>query len=117
MKAFGFFILFLVMGIAFVSFNCFSTGATSSVPGMSFQWQSNDMAMTIRSRKLQGNGFGPSTNEGDSSNLDLEDYRPIDPVPSTKASIRPGPVEHGTPLMPYIPKPSPPPISANDGLP
>ncbi|XP_009596529.1 uncharacterized protein LOC107789707 [Nicotiana tabacum] len=104
MKAFGFFVLFLVMGTAFVSFNCFSTG------GMSVKWQSNDMVMTIRSRKLQGNGFGPS-------NLDLEDYRPIDPVPSTKASIRPGPVEHGTPLMPYIPKPSPPPISTNYGLP
>nr|XP_009764501.1 PREDICTED: uncharacterized protein LOC104216199 isoform X2 [Nicotiana sylvestris]XP_009764502.1 PREDICTED: uncharacterized protein LOC104216199 isoform X2 [Nicotiana sylvestris]XP_009764503.1 PREDICTED: uncharacterized protein LOC104216199 isoform X2 [Nicotiana sylvestris] len=84
---------------------------------MSFKWQNNDMEMTIRSRKLQGNGFGPSTTEGDSSNLDMEDYRPIDPVPSTKASIRPGPVEHGTPLMPYIPRPSPPPISANGGLP
>ncbi|XP_009764500.1 uncharacterized protein LOC107821139 [Nicotiana tabacum] len=111
MKAFGFFILFLVMGTAFLSFICFSTG------GMSFKWQNNDMEMTIRSRKLQGNGFGPSTTEGDSSNLDMEDYRPIDPVPSTKASIRPGPVEHGTPLMPYIPRPSPPPISANGGLP
>lgn len=66
---------------------------------------------------LQDNGYGPSINEDDSSKLDLEDYRPIDPVPSSKASVKPGPIEHGTPLMPYIPKPSPPPISTIDGLP
>lgn len=40
--------------------------------------------------------------------MTLEDYNPIDPVPSSKASIKPGPIEHGTPIMPYIPKPSPP---------
>ncbi|CAN4095338.1 unnamed protein product [Withania somnifera] len=114
MKTFGSYVLFLVMGItAFVSFICFNTG------GMSFKWQNNDMVMTIKSRKLQVNGYGPSTwtNAGDSSNLGLEDYRPIDPVPSSKASIRAGPIEHGTPLIPYIPKPSPPPISTSDRLP
>ncbi|KAM3289633.1 putative protein isoform X1 [Capsicum chacoense] len=118
MKTFGFSFLFLIMGTAvFLSFICFSTG------GMPFKWQCNDMIMMpIRNRKLQvillqGNGYGPSTNEGDSSNFGLEDYRPIDPVPSSKASVRAGPIEHGTPLMPYIPKPSPPPISSNDGLP
>lgn len=41
-------------------------------------------------------------------NVNLEDYHPIDPVPSSKASIKPGPIQHGTPLIPYIPKPSPP---------
>ncbi|MCD9637710.1 hypothetical protein HAX54_021147 [Datura stramonium] len=117
MKVFGFSVLFLVMGItAFVSYICISTGCTSSVPGMAFKWKNNNMKMTIRSRKLQGKGYGPSTNEGDSRNLNLEDYRPIDPAPSSKASIRAGPIEHGTPLMPYIPKPSPPPISTDDGL-
>lgn len=53
--------------------------------------------------KLQGNGYNPSP-----SNVDVEDYHPIDPVPSSKASIKPGPIEHGSPLIPYIPKPSPP---------
>lgn len=43
-----------------------------------------------------------------SGNVNLEDYHPIDPVPSSKASIKPGPIQHGTPLIPYIPKPSPP---------
>ncbi|CAN1274399.1 hypothetical protein LINPERPRIM_LOCUS15384 [Linum perenne] len=41
---------------------------------------------------------------------ELEDYRPIDPVPSSKASVKPGPIEHGTPLNPFIPR-SPPPVS------
>lgn len=47
-----------------------------------------------------------------------DDYGPIDPVPSSKASVRPGPIQHGTPLMPYLPNPSPPPNpSAFVGLP
>ncbi|CAN0905592.1 hypothetical protein LINGRAHAP2_LOCUS23767 [Linum grandiflorum] len=41
----------------------------------------------------------------------VEDYRPIDPVPSSKASVKPGPIEHGTPLNPFIPR-SPPPSSS-----
>ena len=45
---------------------------------------------------------------GDESNIDLQDYHRINPVPSSKASIRPGPIQHGTPLGPYIPKDPPP---------
>ena len=46
------------------------------------------------------NGYG---------NVDVDDYLPNDPVPSSQAAaLRPGPIEHGTPLMPYIPKPAPP---------
>lgn len=41
-------------------------------------------------------------------NVNLEDYHPIDPVPSSKASLKPGPIQHGSPLIPFIPKPSPP---------
>lgn len=50
--------------------------------------------------------------EGD---FHLEDYRPIDPIPSSTASIRSGPIQHGIPLMPYIPKPSPPPSQTEQG--
>ncbi|EXC04846.1 hypothetical protein L484_010274 [Morus notabilis] len=50
-------------------------------------------------RKENKRGFG---------NVNLEDYHPIDPVPSSKASVKPGPIEHGAPIIPYIPKPSPP---------
>ncbi|KAL4181639.1 hypothetical protein AMTRI_Chr12g238330 [Amborella trichopoda] len=38
----------------------------------------------------------------------LEDYHRFDPAPSSKAAIKTGPIEHGTPLIPYIPKPTPP---------
>ncbi|KAM5565824.1 hypothetical protein ABKV19_019717 [Rosa sericea] len=47
-------------------------------------------------------------------NADLDDYRPIDPSPSSKASIKPGPIEHSAPIIPYIPNPKPsPPRSAS----
>ncbi|XP_022156704.1 uncharacterized protein LOC111023285 [Momordica charantia] len=47
-----------------------------------------------------------NTHTGD---VNLYDYRPVDPVPSSKRSIKHGPIEHGSPLIPYIPNPSPSP--------
>ncbi|XVF64171.1 hypothetical protein PTKIN_Ptkin09bG0146400 [Pterospermum kingtungense] len=67
--------------------------------GMEFSEHADGITGT--NRKLKGNGYNPS-------NVDVEDYHPIDPVPSSKASIKPGPIEHGSPLIPYITKPSPP---------
>lgn len=62
--------------------------------------------------------YTASTDKDGTDHYVLEDYRPVDPSPSSKASIRPGPIQHGTPLMPYIPKPSPPPGHPKDlGLP
>ncbi|MBA0810022.1 hypothetical protein Gohar_002044 [Gossypium harknessii] len=70
---------------------------------MEFPQNGDVMSVTRASRKLKGNGYDPT-------GVDLEDYRHrIDPVPSSKASIKPGPIEHGTPLNPYIPKPPSPP--------
>ncbi|KAL9415294.1 hypothetical protein AB3S75_043557 [Citrus x aurantiifolia] len=40
--------------------------------------------------------------------INLEDYHQIDPVPSSSAAVTSGPIEHGSPLMPYIPKLPPP---------
>uniref|UniRef100_A0A0E0CWY1 Uncharacterized protein n=1 Tax=Oryza meridionalis TaxID=40149 RepID=A0A0E0CWY1_9ORYZ len=42
-------------------------------------------------------------------NVMIDDYRPVDPSPSSKATIGAGPIEHGTPLLPYVPRPKPPP--------
>ncbi|KAG8491969.1 hypothetical protein CXB51_015359 [Gossypium anomalum] len=68
-----------------------------------FPQNGDAMSVTRASRKLKGNGYDPT-------GVDLEDYRHrIDPVPSSKASIKPGPIEHGTPLNPFIPKPPSPP--------
>nr|KYP48684.1 hypothetical protein KK1_029666 [Cajanus cajan] len=64
------------------------------------------------SRKLKENGCNiKSSIEGDIGQVNLNDYGSVDPVPSTfQASVHAGPIEHGTPLNPYIiPKPSPPP--------
>ncbi|KAL0352136.1 UNVERIFIED_CONTAM: hypothetical protein Scaly_1602300 [Sesamum calycinum] len=69
----------------------------------------NAAVSTVKSRKLKEKIDPPSSNRDDAGLVTLEDYRPIDPVPNSKASIRPGPIQHGTPLMPYIPRPSPPP--------
>ncbi|XP_031479154.1 uncharacterized protein LOC116249979 isoform X2 [Nymphaea colorata] len=44
----------------------------------------------------------------DLSMISMEDYHPIDPVPTSKATVKSGPIEHGTPLIPYIPQPAPP---------
>ncbi|XXG56916.1 hypothetical protein AAC387_Pa03g4217 [Persea americana] len=41
------------------------------------------------------------------SNINLQDYHPIDPSPGSRAS-KSGPIEHGTPIMPYLPPPMPP---------
>lgn len=57
---------------------------------------------------MQVRGIPAVAHHGKPGSINLEDYRPMDPVPSSKASVRPGPIQHGTPLMPYIPKPSPP---------
>ncbi|XP_050366437.1 uncharacterized protein LOC126784932 [Argentina anserina] len=61
------------------------------------------LKMTSTSRRLKVISGYKQRHKG---NVDLDDYRPIDPSPSSKASIRPGPIEHSAPINPYIPKPS-----------
>ncbi|MBA0787662.1 hypothetical protein Gotri_026867 [Gossypium trilobum] len=107
-------VFFFVIGTALFVF-AFSS---SSIPGnvlprtssllfcMEFLQHVDGTSMSETSRKLKGSGYSPSNEKR--SNVDVDDYDPIDPVPSSKASIKPGPIEHGTPLIPYIPKPSPP---------
>ncbi|RVW99980.1 hypothetical protein CK203_024892 [Vitis vinifera] len=82
----------------------------SLFPDMVFTHHVGSATMKATSRKLK---VGYEHNLGTdkkiiAGNVNLEDYHPIDPVPSSKASIKPGPIQHGTPLIPYIPKPSPP---------
>ncbi|OVA09318.1 hypothetical protein BVC80_897g23 [Macleaya cordata] len=71
------------------------------------------MTVTTHNRKLKEKMRSykkPSSEEkrDNSNSLNMEDYPRIDPVPSSKANIHSGSIEHGTPLMPYIPKPTPP---------
>ncbi|KAK2985631.1 hypothetical protein RJ640_006894 [Escallonia rubra] len=80
----------------------------NKVPGVKFNRHENGMTLPAASRKLKENSHNGISDKSGGGDINLEDYLPIDPVPSSKASIRPGPIQHGTPLMPYIPKPSPP---------
>ncbi|GMI82692.1 hypothetical protein HRI_001938500 [Hibiscus trionum] len=99
MKFPGIWVFLFVVGAVLVAF---TFSSSSSIPGMGFLQHGDGTRMTGTSRRLKGIGGGPS------NVVDMEDYHPIDPVPSSKASIKPGPIEHGSPLIPYIPKPSPP---------
>ncbi|KAK0583146.1 hypothetical protein LWI29_033812 [Acer saccharum] len=49
---------------------------------------------------IEGRNSPRKNNKG---SVNLDDYRPNDPVPGSSA-VTSGPIEHGTPLMPYIPK-------------
>ncbi|CAI9775427.1 unnamed protein product [Fraxinus pennsylvanica] len=84
-------------------------------PGMVSVSRGNVEILSVKSRKLKENSNTPHTDQDDGGNASLEDYHPIDPVPSSKASVRPGPIQHGTPLMPYIPWSAPPPGHKEDG--
>ncbi|GKB72294.1 hypothetical protein Tco_0933706 [Tanacetum coccineum] len=75
----------------------------------------NIIQLTKPNRKLKA----VIDDESGNGNIDVDDYLPSDPAPSSKAAIRPGPIEHGAPLMPYIPKPAPPspgPYEANNAV-
>ncbi|KAI3460163.1 hypothetical protein Pfo_016826 [Paulownia fortunei] len=117
MKAFGFLFMFLLIGTAaFMYLGYSSKESTASNPGKVSTGSRNAVTLTMKRRKLKGNIDPPSKDEDDAAgDVNLEDYRPIDPVPSSMASIKPGPIQHGTPLMPYIPQPSPPPSQAKHG--
>ncbi|XP_047161164.1 uncharacterized protein LOC124831273 [Vigna umbellata] len=68
---------------------------------------SGDKATRIAavSRKLKENGN--RNNIGDMGEVSLTDYD-VDPVPTSSKFLEPGPIQHGSPLNPYIPKPPPP---------
>ncbi|KAK9271425.1 hypothetical protein L1049_027016 [Liquidambar formosana] len=118
MKVSGFWVLFSVVGTAFMFLNFSSTGTSSSVPDMISAHHGASMKMTATSRKMKENSYNPSTDKkSNAGHVNLDDYGPIDPVPSSKAAIKPGPIQHGTPLMPYIPKPSPPGYPNSGGSP
>ncbi|KAJ8773284.1 hypothetical protein K2173_028461 [Erythroxylum novogranatense] len=106
MKVSRFWVLCFVVWSALIVFpNLTRSTTTLSTAGVDF---SSRTKMADTSRKLKEKGHNRVTESKNNHNVNLEDYNPIDPVPSSKASIKPGPIEHGTPLNPYIPKPSPP---------
>ncbi|KAF8406218.1 hypothetical protein HHK36_008303 [Tetracentron sinense] len=109
MKIVGFFwLLFLVLGTALM-FLTFSSSGNSSFSDVIFSSKGDSVMASASNRKLKEKSYKTNTKKkSDVDNINLDDYHLIDPVPSSKAAIKSGPIEHGTPLMPYIPKPAPP---------
>ncbi|XP_042494773.1 uncharacterized protein LOC122074047 [Macadamia integrifolia] len=115
MKVFGISVPLVVVGAAALMFLSFTTSSTSTFSNAMFT-DHQDIGTMAASRKLKDNNYGTHTEKmkRDGGNVNLEDYGSIDPSPSSKA-IESGPIEHGTPLMPYIPNPGPPsPPSSSD---
>ncbi|PSS17296.1 Otogelin like [Actinidia chinensis var. chinensis] len=108
MEGYAFCVLVFVAGTDLVLLGLSIDGSSSPVPDIALTRHEVDTTFTTRSRKLKEIGHTSSTDKRDAGSVNLEDYNPIDPVPSSKTSIRPGPIQHGTPPMPFIPKPSPP---------
>ncbi|XP_027333699.1 uncharacterized protein LOC113848409 [Abrus precatorius] len=113
MKVSGFCVLLLVAGTALTFFNLLSPTGASWFPDLVATNCGDKTTLIPVSRKLKENGSSIRSNikkKGNIGEVTLNDYNPIDPVPSSsKAAVNPGPIEHGTPTNPYvIPKPPPP---------
>ncbi|XP_004499009.1 uncharacterized protein [Cicer arietinum] len=109
MKVSGFCALFLVIVAALSFFNFLSTTSPSWIPDLIGTKCDDKTTPIATSRKLKENVGMSSDETGDiSDHVTLEDYSPIDPSPGAAKNVKAGPIEHGTPLMPFIPKPPPP---------
>ncbi|KAJ8485421.1 hypothetical protein OPV22_017906 [Ensete ventricosum] len=77
-------------------------GATTAMP-----IHGGRVTMVITHRKMEVNSYivGAIKSTRDSMSMNVEDYPGFDPAPSSKATIKTGPIEHGIPLMPYVPRP------------
>ncbi|XP_074369182.1 uncharacterized protein LOC141710515 [Apium graveolens] len=103
MKSFGLCVMLLLFMTTLV---CLAETITCSPPDTALAVDKQGITVTATSRKLKD--FGYSGGQMSNDPLNLEDYGPNDPSPSSKTSIRPGPIQHGTPFIPYIPRPSQP---------
>ncbi|XP_058069910.1 uncharacterized protein LOC131218989 isoform X2 [Magnolia sinica] len=106
MSGVGFWVLAIAVGTALTFLAC-----SGYFPDSVFHDNEERVLTMPTHRKLKERIYklnGVLKKKRDLSSVNLEDYRPVDPVPSSKASIKPGPTPHGTPLIPYIPQPTPP---------
>ncbi|CAK8569460.1 unnamed protein product [Lathyrus sativus] len=105
MKVSGFCAVFLMVVTVFTFFSFSGTITSPSwLPDLVGTKRADETTPVAVSRKLKEN---VKSDTGD--RVSLEDYNPVDPTPGgDQKDVKPGPIEHGTPLMPFIPK-SPPP--------
>ncbi|XP_010277079.1 PREDICTED: uncharacterized protein LOC104611636 [Nelumbo nucifera] len=105
MKTFGSWVLVTLAGIALMFF----AFTSSSVYGKVSPSHGDTMMVFSSYRKLKDENYSPSKRKN-LGNLNLEDYGHLDPPPSSSSreTIKSGPIEYGTPVIPYIPKRAPP---------
>ncbi|KAH7575388.1 hypothetical protein ACOSP7_005064 [Xanthoceras sorbifolium] len=94
-----------LMSVAHAVF-MFLSVAGSSDPDKFSPISEDNVTATISIRELTERSNTQRNINKDRMNLD--DYSPVDPVPSSSATVTSGPIEHGTPLLPNIPKLTPP---------
>ncbi|XP_044509483.1 uncharacterized protein LOC123228228 [Mangifera indica] len=75
----------------------------------------HDMEFSISGKSVTAVTSGSQPKEESNSRrrinqdyMNLEDYQPVDPIPRSSATITSGAIEHGSPVMPCIPKLTPP---------
>ncbi|CAI8584784.1 unnamed protein product [Vicia faba] len=113
MKVSSFCSVFLMVVTVFIFFSLTSTTGLSWFPDL-VGTKCVDETPPIRvSRKLKENVNNIKSNEkgylDEEGRVSVEDYNPVDPTPGRdQKNVNPGPIEHGTPLIPFIPI-SPPP--------
>ncbi|WOK92342.1 hypothetical protein Cni_G01033 [Canna indica] len=108
MRSLRFFVMVLAAGAAF-AFVSFSTRVSNSnAAGAPAHAGSEMTGITNRKLKDNSNDMESTRNPWVLVNTNAVDYPCFDPVPSTKATIKSGPIEHEAPLMPYVPRLTPP---------
>ncbi|KAK7376953.1 hypothetical protein VNO80_02373 [Phaseolus coccineus] len=106
MKVSGLFALLLVVVATVMFYNILGPTGASTISDL-VETNHGDKAKRIAvSRKLKENGIESGINN--MGGVTLTDYGVVDPVPNSSKAIQSGPIEYGSPLNPYIPKPSPP---------
>lgn len=70
-----------------------------------------NISSRITHRKFNGQSYNQNSIDYRRSlfDIDLKDYQSVDPVPSSRTTIRSGPIEHNAPLNPWIISHPPPP--------
>ncbi|CAJ2677743.1 hypothetical protein L195_g017420 [Trifolium pratense] len=116
MKVSSFCALFLMAVTAFAFFGFISATGPSLFPDLVNSRCGDKITPIAVSRKLKENvhGIKSSKKVDKGDQVTLEDYNPVDPSPDAAKNVNPGPIEHGTPFMPFIPK-SPPPSQPTPG--
>ncbi|KAL0921781.1 hypothetical protein M5K25_008889 [Dendrobium thyrsiflorum] len=104
MRTLGFWTLFAA---AFVLLTCSNCNPDYTIRSASFG--GIKAGLTNRKLKEMTATFSTATATGDSNCCNLEDYPGHDPSPSSKVDVHSGPIENGSPLMPYFIGPNPPP--------